>query len=162
MPGALREPLCGGSAARGFHPVLPLRGMLHSGGVRSVLARATTTQWGSRIDHYELGVAMAQTRLAELRRDADQRRLAGRVPGRTVGRSGNRTPGSAWVFGRRGQAVDCAGGTAATSAGVLGPAATQAAIPVEHPRSELRVQEFWMPLVTERPNRSTLKTSSRS
>jgi hypothetical protein len=58
------------------------------------------------MDHYELGVAMAVAHLAELHRHADHRRLAGRIPGRTAGRRGNRTPGSPPVLGRYGQGAD--------------------------------------------------------
>jgi hypothetical protein len=58
------------------------------------------------MDRYELGVALAVTHLAELHRQADRRRLSGRVSGRTAGRRGNRTPGSPRVLGRCGQAAD--------------------------------------------------------
>jgi hypothetical protein len=57
------------------------------------------------MDQYELGVALAVAHLAELRRHAD-RRLAGRVPGRTARRRDNRAPGLPWVLGRHGQAGD--------------------------------------------------------
>jgi hypothetical protein len=46
------------------------------------------------MDQYELGVALAVAHLTELRRHAD-RRLAGRVPGRTARRRDNRAPGVA-------------------------------------------------------------------
>ena len=81
------------------------------------------------MDQYELGVAMAMERLAELRRDADRWRLARRIPGRTAGRRGNRTPGSPWALGRGGRAVDGAGGGRAAAPG---QAATEAVIPVQH------------------------------
>jgi hypothetical protein len=84
------------------------------------------------MDQYELGVAMAVAHLAELRRHAEQRRLASRIPGRTAGRRGNRVPGSPWVPGRHGQDVDCAGGGRAAAAGAPGPAATEAAMLGQH------------------------------
>jgi hypothetical protein len=60
------------------------------------------------MDQYELGVAMAVAHLAELRRQADQWRLARRSPGRTAGHRGNRTPGSPWALGRHHHAADTA------------------------------------------------------
>jgi hypothetical protein len=59
------------------------------------------------MNHYELSVAMVVAHLAELRRHADQRRLARRLPGRTAGRRGNRAPRSPWVLGRGGKAAEC-------------------------------------------------------
>jgi hypothetical protein len=37
------------------------------------------------MDQYQLGVALAVSRIAELRRRADRRRLASLIPGRTAG-----------------------------------------------------------------------------
>jgi hypothetical protein len=50
-----------------------------------VLARRTSTD-GVEVDHYEPGVALVVVHLAELRRQADRQRLAGRSPGRAAGR----------------------------------------------------------------------------
>jgi hypothetical protein len=79
------------------------------------------------MDQYELGVALAAARIAELRRHADRRRLAGRIPGRTARRRGNRTPGSPWVLGRHDQAADCA-----VAASGPGRGTTEAAMLVQH------------------------------
>ena len=79
------------------------------------------------MDHYELGVAMAVTHLAELHRHADHRRLAGRIPGRTAGRRGNRTPGSPPVLGRHSKAVD-----RAVAASGPGPGTEEGAMLVQH------------------------------
>jgi hypothetical protein len=86
------------------------------------------------MDQYELGVAMAAAHLAELRRQADRWRLARRIPGRIAGRRRNRTPGWPWVLGRHDRAVDCAGGraVAVAAASAPGPAATEAAMLVQH------------------------------
>jgi hypothetical protein len=87
------------------------------------------------MDQYELGVAMAVTHMAELRRQADRWRLGRRIPGRTAGRRGDRAPGSRWVLGRGGQAVDCAGGgraALAAAARAPGPEATEMAMLVRH------------------------------
>jgi hypothetical protein len=86
------------------------------------------------MDQYELGVAMAAAHLAELRRQADRRRLASRIPGRIAGRRRNRTPGWPWGLGRHDHAVDCAGGhaAAAAAASAPGPAATEAAMLGQH------------------------------
>jgi hypothetical protein len=58
------------------------------------------------MDHYELGVALAVAHRAELHRQADRRRLASRIPGRTAGRRGDRAPGSPRLLGRGVQAAD--------------------------------------------------------
>jgi hypothetical protein len=58
------------------------------------------------MDQYELGVAMAVAHLAELRRQADRRRLASRIPGRTAGRRGDKPQGPSRVLGRHGQAAE--------------------------------------------------------
>ena len=79
------------------------------------------------MDQYELGAALAAARIAELRRHADRRRLAGRIPGRTARRRGNRTPGSPWVLGRHDQAADCA-----VAASGPGRGTTEAAMLVQH------------------------------
>jgi hypothetical protein len=79
------------------------------------------------MDQYELGVALAAARIAELRRHADRWRLAGRIPGRTARRRGNRTPGSPWVLGRHDQAADCA-----VAASGPGRGTTEAAMLVQH------------------------------
>ena len=79
------------------------------------------------MDQYELGVALAVARIAELRRHADRWRLAGRIPGRTARRRGNRTPGSPWVLGRHDQAADCA-----VAASGPGRGTTEAAMLVQH------------------------------
>jgi hypothetical protein len=79
------------------------------------------------MDQYELGVALAAARIAELRRHADHWRLAGRIPGRTARRRGNRTPGSPWVLGRHDQAADCAVAASGPRRGT-----TQAAMLVQH------------------------------
>jgi hypothetical protein len=70
------------------------------------------------MDHFELGVAMAVAHLAELRRHAD-RRLAGRVPGRTARRRGNRTPGSPRVLGLADHAVAASGTGLETEEGAM-------------------------------------------
>ena len=57
------------------------------------------------MDHYELGVALAVERTAELRRQADRWRLASRLPDRTTGRARDRPPGSLRLAGRHGQAA---------------------------------------------------------
>jgi hypothetical protein len=79
------------------------------------------------MDQYELGVALAAARIAELRRHADRWRLAGRIPGRTARRRGNRTPGSPWVLGRHDQAADCA-----VAASGPGRGTTEGAMLVQH------------------------------
>jgi hypothetical protein len=79
------------------------------------------------MDQYELGVALAVARIAELRRHADRWRLAGRIPGRTARRRGNRTPGSPWVLGRHDQAADCAVAASGPRRGT-----TEAAMLVQH------------------------------
>jgi hypothetical protein len=58
------------------------------------------------MDHYELSVALAVAHLTELHRQADRRRLASRIPGRTAGRRGDQAPGSSRVLGRHGQAAE--------------------------------------------------------
>jgi hypothetical protein len=62
------------------------------------------------MDHYELGVAMAAAHLAELHRQADRRRLARRIPGRTAGQHRDLAPGPPRLAGRHGRAADWAGG----------------------------------------------------
>src|SRR6266508_6971480 len=67
------------------------------GRVRSVLARPTPSD-GSRVQQYEPDVALAVARIAELRRLADQWRLACRVPAEPepsagMGRPGRRAAG---------------------------------------------------------------------
>jgi hypothetical protein len=79
------------------------------------------------MDHYELGVALAAAHLAELHRQADRRRLASRVPGRTAGRRGDRAPGSPRVIERHGQAAD-----RAVAANASGRATMEAAMLVQH------------------------------
>jgi hypothetical protein len=58
------------------------------------------------MDHYELGATLAVERIAELRRQADRRRLASRIPGPTARRHRGRSPGSSRVLGRHGKAAD--------------------------------------------------------
>jgi hypothetical protein len=79
------------------------------------------------MDHYEPGVVLAVAQLAELHRQADRRRLASRIPGRTAGRRGHRAPGSSRVLGRHGQAAD-----RAVAASSPGRDAEEAAILVQH------------------------------
>jgi hypothetical protein len=79
------------------------------------------------MDHYELGVALAAAHLAELHRQADRRRLASRLPGRTAGRRGDRAPGSPRVLGRHGQAAD-----RAVAASGPGRATKEAAMLTQH------------------------------
>jgi hypothetical protein len=94
--------------------------------VRSVLAEPTPTE-GAEMDHYELGVALAVAHLAELHRQADRRRLASRIPGRTAGRRGDRAPGSRRVLGPHGQAAE-----GAVAASGPGRATEEAAMLVGH------------------------------
>jgi hypothetical protein len=79
------------------------------------------------MDQYQLGVAFAAAHLAELRRQADRRRLASRIPGRTAGRCGDRAPGSPRVLRGHGQ-------TAEREAAASGPgrATEEAAMLVGH------------------------------
>jgi hypothetical protein len=79
------------------------------------------------MDHYELGVALAVAHLAELRRQADRRRLTSRIPGRTAARRGDRAPESPRVLGRRGQAAD-----RAVAASGHGPGTEERAMLVQH------------------------------
>lgn len=78
------------------------------------------------MDHYELGVALAVAHLAELHRQADRRRLASRIPGRTAGRCGDRAPGPR-LLGRGVQAAECA-----VAAGALGRGTEEGAMLVGH------------------------------
>ena len=80
------------------------------------------------MDQHELGVALAVARIVELRRQADRRRLAGRIPDRTTGRHRDRPPGSLRLAGRFGQAADWA----ATAP----PRRPPPAVPGEQPRRE--------------------------
>jgi hypothetical protein len=75
---------------------------------------------GAEMDHYELGVALAVAHLAELHRQADRRRLASRIPGRTARRHRDSPPGSPRVIGRHGHAAAGAGGGRAVAAAVAG------------------------------------------
>jgi hypothetical protein len=86
------------------------------------------------MDLYTPGVALAAARIAELGRQADQGRLASRLPGQTRGRHRDRAPGSRRLPDRHGQAAACAGGraTAAAAASGLGRATTEAAILIQH------------------------------
>ena len=87
------------------------------------------------MDQYELGVALAVSHLAELRRQADRWRLASRLPDRTTGRHRDRAPGSPWVLGRHHHAADRAGGGRAAAAAVAdgpGRATEEAAMLVGH------------------------------
>jgi hypothetical protein len=82
------------------------------------------------MDQYELGVAMAVPHLSELRRHAERRRLARRIPGRTAGWHRGLASGPPSRAGRHGRAADWAGsgrGAVAAASGP-GPAATEAAI----------------------------------
>jgi hypothetical protein len=79
------------------------------------------------MDHYELGVALAVAHLAELHRQADRRRLASRIPGRTADRRRDRAPGSSRALGRHGQAAD-----RAVAAGGPGRGTEAAAMLVGH------------------------------
>jgi hypothetical protein len=63
------------------------------------------------MDKFEVGVWLAIANLAELHRQADQRRQASRLPGRTRGRRRDRAPGSPRPLGRPGQAADRTGGS---------------------------------------------------
>jgi hypothetical protein len=71
------------------------------------------------MDQYELGVALAVERTAELRRQADRWRLASRLPDRTTGRDRDRPPGSLRLAGRRGQAAASGPGRATKEAAML-------------------------------------------
>jgi hypothetical protein len=63
------------------------------------------------MDKFEVGVWLAIANLAELHRQADQRRQASRLPGRTRGRRSDRAPGSPRPLGRPGQAAERTGGS---------------------------------------------------
>jgi hypothetical protein len=52
------------------------------------------------MDHYSLGMALAMAQITELHRQADRRRLASRIPGRTASRRRDRAPGSQCHPGR--------------------------------------------------------------
>jgi hypothetical protein len=87
------------------------------------------------MDNYEVGVWLAIANLAELHRQADQRRQASRLPGRTGGRRRDRAPGSLQLPGRHGQAADRTGGSRAAGAAPAsgpGPATTEAAMLTQH------------------------------
>jgi hypothetical protein len=71
------------------------------------------------MDHYELGVALAVERIAELRRHADRWRLASRLPDQTTGRDRDRPPGSLRLAGRPGQAATRGPGRATEEAAML-------------------------------------------
>jgi hypothetical protein len=79
------------------------------------------------MDNYELGVALAVSRIAELRRQADRWRLASRIPGRAAGRRADRAQGSPRVLGRHGQAAD-----RVVAARGPGPATEETAMRVGH------------------------------
>ena len=88
------------------------------------------------MDHCEPGVALAAERIAELRRQADRRRLASRPPGPTARRHMDRPPGSPRLAGRDGQATGWAsGGCADTEAVAPGPgrATKEGAMLTRHP-----------------------------
>jgi hypothetical protein len=89
---------------------------------------------GVQMEHYELGVALAVTRIVELRRQADQRRLASRMPGRTGDRHRGQGARAAGLPDQHGQAADCAGGgRAATATAASGPGrGTTAAATLRH------------------------------
>jgi hypothetical protein len=76
---------------------------------------------GIDMDNFEPGVWLAIGHLAEPHRQADQRRQASRIPGRTGGRRRVRAPGSPRRPGRHGQAADR-----------NGPATTEAAMLIQH------------------------------
>jgi hypothetical protein len=80
-----------------------LRVMPTSGRARSVLARHADHS-GVEMDLCTPGVALAVAQIAELRRQAEQRRLAGRLADRTRGRHRDRAPGSPRRPGCHGQA----------------------------------------------------------
>jgi len=87
------------------------------------------------MDLYTPGVALAVARIAELHHQAERRRLAGRLPGRTRGRHRDRASGSPQLPGRHGQATDRTGGrrpTAAAAAIGPRPATTEAAMLIQH------------------------------
>ena len=71
------------------------------------------------MDQYELGVALAMERTAELRRQADRWRLASRIPDQTTGRDRDRPPGSLRLAGRPGQAATRGPGRATEEAAML-------------------------------------------
>jgi hypothetical protein len=76
------------------------------------------------MDLYTPGVALAVARIAELHRQGERRRQAGRLPDRTRGRRRDRASGSPRLPDRHGQAAACAGGP--------GPATTEAAMLIQH------------------------------
>jgi hypothetical protein len=87
------------------------------------------------MDKFEVGVWLAIANLAELHRQADQRRQACRLPGRTKGRRRDRAPGSPRLLGRLGQAAARTGGSrpaGAAAASGPGPATTEAAMLIQH------------------------------
>jgi hypothetical protein len=87
------------------------------------------------MDQYELGVALAVARIAELHRQADRWRQASRLPGRTRGRHRDRVPGSPHLPDRHDQAALRTGGSRPAGAAVAGgprPATTEAAMLIQH------------------------------
>ena len=87
------------------------------------------------MDNFEVGVWLAIAHLAELHRQADQPRQASRLPDRTRGRRSDRAPASPRLPDRPGQAADRTGGSRparAATAGGPGPAATEAAMLIQH------------------------------
>jgi hypothetical protein len=75
----------------------------------------------------ELGVALAVAHLAELHRQADRRRPASHIAGRTQGRHRDRAPGSPRLLDRGAQAAECA-----VAAGGLGRGTEEGAMLVGH------------------------------
>jgi hypothetical protein len=87
------------------------------------------------MDNFEVGVWLAIGNLAELHRQADRRRQASRLPGRTSGRRSDRAPGSPRLPSRPGQAADRTGGSRPAGAAPASgpePAATEAAMLIQH------------------------------
>jgi len=80
---------------------------------------------GVKIDLYTLGVALAMAEIVELHRQADQQRLASRLPDRTRGWHRDRVPGSRRRPDRHGQA-------AARTVSGRGRATTEAAMLIQH------------------------------
>jgi hypothetical protein len=87
------------------------------------------------MDNFEPGVWLAIAQLAEPHRQADQRRQASRIRGRTGGRRRVRAPGSLRLADRHGQAADRTGGrrpVGAAPASGPGRATTEAAMLLQH------------------------------
>ena len=83
------------------------------------------------MDHYELSMALAMEKIADLRRQADRQRLANRSPSRAAGRRGDRASRSPRLPGRHGQTAAHAGGgrvAAAATASGSGRATTEVAM----------------------------------